>query len=61
METKLMYLTTEETAEVLHCSTRYVCKLLNERKIPGIKMGRRYLVPAEALSEWVQKNTKLEV
>lgn len=57
METKL--LTTDEVAEILHCSKRYVCKLLSEKELPGVKIGRKYLVPADALTEWIHKNCEV--
>lgn len=59
METKL--LTTNEVAEILHCSTRYVCKLLNEKELPGVRVGKKYLVPADVLSDWIRKNCIREV
>lgn len=51
MEIKL--LTTEEIAETLHCSRRYVYRLIGTDNFPKMKVGKKYLVPAEDLARWL--------
>jgi excisionase family DNA binding protein len=47
------FLTTEEVAEVLHCSTRTVQALIARGEIPSRKLRgmRRVLVPADELEQ----------
>ena len=54
MQTTL--LTTEEVAEVLHCSRRYVYQLIGTKDFPKLKVGRKYLIPADDLDKWVHAN-----
>ena len=51
MDTKL--LTTEEVAAILRCSRRYVYRLIDNEDFPKLKIGRKYLVPADELDRWI--------
>ena len=54
---KLTY-TVRETAIALNISACKVYDLLGHNIIPHIRVGRRYVVPVEALREWLKSTCK---
>lgn len=54
MDTRL--LTTEEVAVILHCSRRYVYQLIGTGDFPKMKVGKKYLIPADELDRWVHNS-----
>jgi excisionase family DNA binding protein len=46
-------LTVSEAAERLRISTGLVYELIRQERLPHVHLGRRVLVPASALDEWV--------
>lgn len=57
METTL--LTTKEAASILRCSQRLVYQLIEEKSIPFVKIGRRYLIPADELNRWIHESCEI--
>lgn len=51
-------LTSDETADLLDCETRTVEDALRDGKLPGIKLGRSWMIPREALLEVVNELAK---
>lgn len=51
-------LTTEEVADILRCSTRYVRVLVHGNELPTVKVGKKYLIPADALTNWIHSCSK---
>jgi excisionase family DNA binding protein len=47
------WLTVQETAEYLHSCAETVKRLLRKGELPGIKVGRRWLVPKAQLIEYL--------
>ena len=50
MDQKLAY-SASEAAETLGCSERHIRDMVNEGQIRVVRLGRRLLIPAEALRE----------
>lgn len=59
MEEKLT-LSVEEAAQRLGVCTKVVYTLTHRADFPTIRIGRRTLVSAEGLREWVRKESGLE-
>lgn len=47
-------ISTEEVAERLHISLAYVYRLVNEGRIPVIRLGRRVIIPRAAWERWFE-------
>jgi len=48
----------DEAARILgDVSTRTVQRLIERREFPVIKVGRRVMIPAQAIREWVDQKT----
>lgn len=47
-----------EAAAVLGVATRTVYQLANEGVLPHVRLGRRTLIPVDALNEWLAQQTK---
>ena len=48
------HLTPEEVAKTLKISRVFVYKLLRERKIPSIKIGRVVRIPRSKFEDWLR-------
>jgi excisionase family DNA binding protein len=51
-------LTPKQVAEKLNISLSMVYKLIRDKRIKYVKIGRSKRIPAEALDEFIQKNTE---
>ena len=51
---RFSYMTTGEVADVLGITLPAVSRLVRQGKIPGVKMGRAYLVPRAAVHEFAK-------
>lgn len=49
--------TISEIAEILCISKSYAYQLVNEDKIPNIKLGRRKIVPIDRFNQWLEQET----
>jgi excisionase family DNA binding protein len=49
-------LTSEEVAEILRRTTRFVRRLVAERKIEHVKVGRCVLFTRTAVAEYIERN-----
>lgn len=54
MSTTDLLFTVNEAAEVLRISRAYVYELASRGEIPAVRVGRRVLIPREALHQWVR-------
>lgn len=48
-------LTTDEVAAQLRTTRLNVATMLREGRLPGIRNGRRWLIPEDALSAWIAR------
>lgn len=48
--------TVQEVAALLRISKSYAYQLVKEKKLPIIDMGKRKLIPKDALEKWLQDN-----
>lgn len=48
------FMTVEEVAKTLRCSTRCVQALCSTGRIGSTKTGKRYLIPRESLDEYLK-------
>jgi|LGOV01.1.fsa_nt_gb excisionase family DNA binding protein len=53
MQKKCTY-TPKEVAEILNLGTCKTYDLIHQNVIPSIKLGRKYIIPKEALEEWLK-------
>jgi excisionase family DNA binding protein len=57
-EVKIMdsgaFLTSEQVAEILHIRADSLARKLRRKEIPGIKLGKRWLIPRSALEVILQ-------
>lgn len=49
-------LTSDEVAERLRSTTRFVRRLVAERRIEYVKVGRLVRIPASALTDYIDRN-----
>ncbi len=47
----IQLLTVTEIAELLRCDDQVIAKALNDGRLPGLKLGRSWLVPRDALAK----------
>ncbi len=50
-----MLMSVEETARELGVTTRYVFKLIERNELDSIKLGRRRMIVASALTMWIER------
>jgi excisionase family DNA binding protein len=53
-ERKITYNSAEELAEELGVSRATVYAGLREGTIPGIRLGKRFIIPRAAITEWLR-------
>ena len=58
MTMEKLALNPSEAAEILHVSRSTIYQLLKRNDFPAFKLGRRTLIPVEALRRWVEKQTE---
>lgn len=49
---KLVY-TVRETANILNIGMNKAYELIEQKKIPVVRVGRKFLVPKQALENWL--------
>lgn len=49
-------LTMKDLQEIFVCGKRQAYELLQIPGFPAMKLGRKYLISAKALDNWIQKN-----
>ena len=47
-----------EVAQQLHCGPRAVYALINDGKIPYLKLGRNFVIPKAAFHRWLDNGGK---
>lgn len=50
-------LTVAETAEYIGIGLNKVYQLVNDKTIPSIRIGKRFIIPKIALDEWLIKQS----
>lgn len=50
------YLTVQEVAEVMRVSKMTVYRLLHSGELPGVRVGRSFRVPQDALAEFLRSS-----
>lgn len=50
-----------EAAEALHVSRPTMQNLVNRADFPSFRIGRRWLIPADALKRWLNEQTQSAV
>ena len=53
MSDKCIY-TPKEVSEILQIGTCKTYDLIHQKIIPSIKLGRKYIIPKDALDEWLK-------
>jgi len=54
-------LTTESLAKYLHMNPQVVAKMARQGKIPGYKLGKKWLFKKSIIDEWLEKKIKGEM
>ncbi len=52
---KLVY-TVKETADVLKIGLNKAYELIEQNQIPVVKVGRKFLIPKQALEKWLMSS-----
>ena len=52
-------LTVEQAAEVFNTTPRFVRRLISERRITVVRLGRHVRIPASAVADFIQAGTVL--
>ncbi len=56
---KLVY-TVRETANVLNVGMNKAYELIQQKQIPYVRVGRRILIPKNALENWLKQSVGVE-
>lgn len=51
----------DDAAKMLGVSTKSVRRLIKSRKLTAVRIGRRVLIPFDALAEFVRNNTRIAI
>jgi len=51
-------LTTESLAKYLHMNSQVIARLAREGKIPGYKLGKKWLFKKSIIDEWLEKKIR---
>ncbi|HBE8406200.1 MAG: helix-turn-helix domain-containing protein [Staphylococcus simulans] len=54
-----MYLTVKEVSELLRLNEHHTYKLIRENEIPSIRLGRKILVPKQALMNMLKEKEEV--
>ncbi len=49
--------TVSEVAEMLSLGNCKIYDLIHEKKIPSIKVGRKFIIPKKRLEEWLESES----
>ena len=52
---KLVY-TVQETAEILNIGMNKAYEMIQQKQIPFIRVGRKFLIPKQALEKWLSES-----
>jgi excisionase family DNA binding protein len=55
---KLVY-NAHEVSKVLNIGMNKVYELISQGKIPHVKVGRKYIIPKEALENWLKESAAI--
>lgn len=55
MDATIATLTVKDVATQLKVSPRFVAKLIADRRLPSLKLGRRRLIRQDALRDYLQR------
>jgi excisionase family DNA binding protein len=55
----LQFLTLRQTAELLQVSQRTVLRMLQQKKLPGFKVGGQWRVQGNQLTKWLEELNEL--
>jgi len=53
---KMVFLTTEDVAKMLHMNLRTVHKLIRDGELRAFKAGHQWRIPIEAINEMIERN-----
>lgn len=53
---KLVY-TVTETAQILNIGMNKAYELIQQNQIPNVRVGRKFLIPKEALVKWLANSS----
>lgn len=53
---ELVY-TVKETADVLKIGMNKAYELIEQKQIPAVKVGRKFLIPKQALENWLMSSS----
>ncbi|NLD46148.1 MAG: helix-turn-helix domain-containing protein [Clostridiaceae bacterium] len=53
---KLVY-TVNETAQILNIGMNKAYELIQQKQIPNVRVGRKFLIPKEALEKWLANSS----
>ena len=51
-------LTTETLAKYLHMNSQVIARMAREGKIPGYKLGKKWLFKKSIIDEWLEKKIR---
>ena len=51
-------LTTETLAKYLHMNPQVIARMARERRIPGYKLGKKWLFKKSIIDEWLEKKIR---
>jgi len=54
-----MYLTAKEVAHLLRLNEQHVYRLIRQKEIPSIRLGRKVLIPKEALMKMLKEKEEV--
>jgi len=50
-------ITPKEIAARLGISTAYAYRMIKQKQLPGIRIGRRVIVPSDLFNRWLEQQT----
>lgn len=56
---KLVY-TVTETAKLLNIGMNKAYELIQQNEIPNVRVGRKFLIPKEALEKWLTNSLSIK-
>lgn len=56
MHATIATITVKDAAKSLNVSERFIAKLIAERRLPSLKLGRRRLIRQDALRDYLQRH-----
>jgi excisionase family DNA binding protein len=56
---KLVY-TVNETAQILNIGMNKAYELIQQKQIPNVRVGRKFLIPKQALESWLANSSGIK-